>query len=131
MGQTPFSHSSAFGHPSKCLHDRIFSEIVSSDDGTRWLSGKVLALRPQVSKPDSTEDPPCMRAPLHAKSYVGDKRPPAGVVWKFGEGVPAQVSSSSSDSGSKLRDPSQNIPFVASKRDANITKLNLYHYISS
>ncbi|GBO23645.1 hypothetical protein AVEN_171281-1 [Araneus ventricosus] len=35
------------------------------------------------SKPDSTEDLPCM----------------GPVVWKFGEGVRAQVSSSSSDRG--------------------------------
>ncbi|GFT06559.1 hypothetical protein TNCV_3356751 [Trichonephila clavipes] len=28
------------------------------------------------------------------------KHPPVGVVWKFGEGVPAQVSSSSLDHGS-------------------------------
>ncbi|GBM32202.1 hypothetical protein AVEN_131594-1 [Araneus ventricosus] len=39
---------------------------------------------------------------LHAKSYVVAKRPPVGVAWKFGEEVPAQVSSSSSDHGSKL-----------------------------
>ncbi|GBN78841.1 hypothetical protein AVEN_200166-1 [Araneus ventricosus] len=36
-------------------------------------------------------------------------------------GVPAQVSSSSSDRGSKLRGPSQNSPRVASERDVNIT----------
>ncbi|GBN89144.1 hypothetical protein AVEN_182994-1 [Araneus ventricosus] len=52
---------------------------------------------------------------LHAKSYVVAKRPPVGVAWKFGEGVPAQVSSSSSDRGSELRGPSQNSPRVASK----------------
>ncbi|GBN61485.1 hypothetical protein AVEN_151852-1, partial [Araneus ventricosus] len=52
---------------------------------------------------------------LNAKSYVVVKRPPAGVAWKFGEGVPAQASSSSSGRGSKLRDPSQNSPRVASK----------------
>ncbi|GBM02193.1 hypothetical protein AVEN_190610-1 [Araneus ventricosus] len=57
---------------------------------------------------------------LHAKSSVVVKRPPVGVAWKFGEGVPAQVSSSSSDRGSKLRGPSQNSPRVASKRDVNI-----------
>ncbi|GBM59918.1 hypothetical protein AVEN_270021-1 [Araneus ventricosus] len=56
---------------------------------------------------------------LHAKSYVATKRLPVGVAWK---GVPAQVPSS--DYGSKLRGPSQNSPRVASKRDANITKLN-------
>ncbi|GBN76262.1 hypothetical protein AVEN_134484-1 [Araneus ventricosus] len=64
------------------------------------------------SKPDSTEDPPCM-GPVVAK------RPPVGVAREFGEGVPAQVSSS--DRGSKLRGPSLNNPRVASKRDVNIT----------
>ncbi|GBN35364.1 hypothetical protein AVEN_225762-1 [Araneus ventricosus] len=62
--------------------------------------------------------------PLHAKSYVVAKRPPVGVTWKFGEGVPTQVSSKTSDRGSKLRVPSQNRPRVASKREVNITKLN-------
>ncbi|GBM92684.1 hypothetical protein AVEN_97273-1, partial [Araneus ventricosus] len=38
------------------------------------------------------------------------------VVRRFGEGVPAQVPSSSPDRGSKLRGPSQNSPRVASKR---------------
>ncbi|GBN82277.1 hypothetical protein AVEN_55476-1 [Araneus ventricosus] len=57
----------------------------------------------------------------HAKSYVVAKRPPVGVVWKLGEGVPAQASSSPSDRGSKLRGPSLNSPRVASKRDVNLT----------
>ncbi|GBO04576.1 hypothetical protein AVEN_269662-1 [Araneus ventricosus] len=61
---------------------------------------------------------------LHVKSYVVRKRPLLGVAWKFGEGVPAQVSSSSSNLGSKLRGPSQNRTVVASKRDVNITKPN-------
>ncbi|GBM06656.1 hypothetical protein AVEN_190875-1 [Araneus ventricosus] len=65
---------------------------------------------------------------LHVKSYVVAKRYPVGVEWKFGEGVPAQVSSSSSDHGSKLRGPSQNSPRFASKLDANVTKL--YHLIA-
>ncbi|GBM35990.1 hypothetical protein AVEN_78087-1 [Araneus ventricosus] len=56
---------------------------------------------------------------LHAKPYVSAKRPPVGVAYKLGEGVPAQVSSS--DRGPKLRGPSQNSPRVASKRDVNIT----------
>ncbi|GBO00002.1 hypothetical protein AVEN_23008-1 [Araneus ventricosus] len=60
---------------------------------------------------------------LHAKSYVMAKRPPAGVAWKLREGMSAQVSSSSSGRGSKLRGPSQNNPRVASKRDVDITKL--------
>ncbi|GBM45346.1 hypothetical protein AVEN_172965-1 [Araneus ventricosus] len=43
---------------------------------------------------------------------------PCGVeVWKGG--LPTQVSSSSSDRGSKLRGPSQNRSRVGSKRDAN------------
>ncbi|GBO34185.1 hypothetical protein AVEN_43127-1 [Araneus ventricosus] len=44
---------------------------------------------------------------------------PAGVVRKFGDGVPAQVSSSSSDRGSRYS------PRVATKRDVNGTKLKL------
>ncbi|GBM79067.1 hypothetical protein AVEN_86078-1 [Araneus ventricosus] len=55
---------------------------------------------------------------------LGAKRPPIGVVRKFGDGVPAQVSSSSSDRGPKLRCQSQESPRVASKRGVNITKLN-------
>ncbi|GBM37215.1 hypothetical protein AVEN_14981-1 [Araneus ventricosus] len=85
-------------------------------------------VRPQLwsrrvpgSRPSSTEDPSCMGL-LHAKSYAVAKRPPVGVAWKLGEVVPAQVSSSLSDRGSKLRGPSRNSPRVASKRDANITK---------
>ncbi|GBN43284.1 hypothetical protein AVEN_167533-1 [Araneus ventricosus] len=64
---------------------------------------------------------------LHIKSYEVAKRPPAGEAWKPGEGVPDQVSSSTSDRGSKLRGPSLNSPRVASKRDVNITKLNHPH----
>ncbi|GBN83933.1 hypothetical protein AVEN_212122-1 [Araneus ventricosus] len=46
----------------------------------------------------------------------GVKRSPFGVILKFGEGLPAQVSSWSSERGSKLRRTSQNSPRVASKR---------------
>ncbi|GBM34457.1 hypothetical protein AVEN_106702-1 [Araneus ventricosus] len=42
-----------------------------------------------------------VRGLLHTKSYIVAKRPPFGGVRKFGEGVPAQVSSSPSDRGSK------------------------------
>ncbi|GBN36930.1 hypothetical protein AVEN_203311-1 [Araneus ventricosus] len=45
----------------------------------------------------------------------GAEHPLIGVVRKFGGGEPAQVSSSSSDRGSKLRGPSQNSPRVAPK----------------
>ncbi|GBM63580.1 hypothetical protein AVEN_173079-1 [Araneus ventricosus] len=68
---------------------------------------------PQVRNPF----PPKIRrvwGPLHAKSYVVAKRPSAGVAWKFGERAPVQVSSSSSDRGSKIRGPNQNSPRVVS-----------------
>ncbi|GBM67268.1 hypothetical protein AVEN_190090-1 [Araneus ventricosus] len=57
---------------------------------------------------------------LHAKSYVVAKHPPVGVARHFEEEVPAQMSSSSSDRGSKLRGPFLNSPRVASKRDVNL-----------
>ncbi|GBN67026.1 hypothetical protein AVEN_3550-1 [Araneus ventricosus] len=95
---------------------RIFSGIGSR---TRWLQSRDLTTRPPRprvkggrvvrsrlwdsrvpgSKPDSTEDPPC-RGLLHAKANVVAKRPPASVVWKFGEEVRAHVLSSSSDHSS-------------------------------
>ncbi|GBN84430.1 hypothetical protein AVEN_128576-1 [Araneus ventricosus] len=53
---------------------------------------------------------------FHVKSYVVAKRPPADVVRKLGEGATAQSSSSSSDRGSKLGDPSQCSSLVATKR---------------
>ncbi|GBO44666.1 hypothetical protein AVEN_167398-1 [Araneus ventricosus] len=58
---------------------------------------------------------------LHAKSYVVAKRPPVGVRGSLERGVPAQVSSSSSDCGSELRGPSLSSPRVAIKRDVNLT----------
>ncbi|GBM71081.1 hypothetical protein AVEN_103534-1, partial [Araneus ventricosus] len=90
--------------------------------GPQWPSGKVPTRdrRAAGSKPDSTEDTSCMDL-VHAKSYVVAKRPPVGVARMLGEGVPAQVSSSLSDQGSKLRGPSLNSPRVASKRNVNIT----------
>ncbi|GBL79790.1 hypothetical protein AVEN_28871-1 [Araneus ventricosus] len=59
---------------------------------------------------------------LNLTSWV--KRIPASVLRKFEEGMPIQVSSSS-DRGSELGGPSQNSSRVASKRDVDITKLNL------
>ncbi|GBM79036.1 hypothetical protein AVEN_264881-1 [Araneus ventricosus] len=50
---------------------------------------------------------------LHIKSYVMGKRPPAGMVRKFGEDVSAEVTSFSTDRGSKFRGPSLNYPLVA------------------
>ncbi|GBL85798.1 hypothetical protein AVEN_63140-1 [Araneus ventricosus] len=88
----------------------------------RWPSGKVLALGLEGSGLETRFYMKIsrVRGMLHVKSYVVAKRPPVGVAWKFGDGVPAQASSLSSDSGSQLRGPSQNSP-RASKRDVNIT----------
>ncbi|GBM99899.1 hypothetical protein AVEN_188416-1 [Araneus ventricosus] len=52
------------------------------------------------------------------------ERLPAGVVRKFGNWVPVQVSSSSSDHSSELRGPYRNFPRVASKRNLNLSKPN-------
>ncbi|GBM18459.1 hypothetical protein AVEN_66819-1 [Araneus ventricosus] len=78
----------------------------------RWPSGKVSTSGPEGRNPIPLKIRRVWGL-LHVKSYVVVKRPPVGVAWKFGEGVPAQVSSSSSDRGSKLRGPSQNSPRVA------------------
>ncbi|GBM37268.1 hypothetical protein AVEN_244950-1 [Araneus ventricosus] len=100
--------------------DKISMEI----EGLRWPSGRDSALGAGGFQ---VRDPIPLKirrvgGPLHAKSYLVAKRHPAGVARKFGEGVPAQASSSSSDHGLKLRDPSQNSSRVASKQDVNITK---------
>ncbi|GBO18871.1 hypothetical protein AVEN_164753-1 [Araneus ventricosus] len=55
------------------------------------------------SKPDSTKDPPCMWTRCMCNHTYGVKSPPADAMRKFGEGAPAQVSSSSSDCGSKYK----------------------------
>ncbi|GBN69088.1 hypothetical protein AVEN_14428-1 [Araneus ventricosus] len=86
-----------------------------------WHSGKVSGPRgSQVGNPIPLKIR-YVWGLLHAKSYVVAKHPTVGVVRKFGEGVPAKVSSLSSDCGSKLRGLSLNSPRVASKRDVNIT----------
>ncbi|GBO20952.1 hypothetical protein AVEN_109676-1 [Araneus ventricosus] len=53
----------------------------------------------------------------------------SGRVWygSLERRMSAQVSSSSSDHGSKLRDSSQNRPRGASERDVNIPKPQLYY----
>ncbi|GBM71388.1 Tigger transposable element-derived protein 4 [Araneus ventricosus] len=65
--------------------------------GRGWPSGKISASGPEGPRPQTRllRRSAVYVGPLHVKSYVGIKR-------KFGEGVPAQVSSSSSDQGSKL-----------------------------
>ncbi|GBM76368.1 hypothetical protein AVEN_165972-1 [Araneus ventricosus] len=94
----------------------------------KWPSGKVpaLGLESPNSKPDSIEDPSCIVYWIcFTLSHTYEvKRPPPSAVRKLDKGVPAQVSSSSSDRCSKLQSPSQNSPRVASKRDVNLSKLN-------
>ncbi|GBM66513.1 hypothetical protein AVEN_252276-1 [Araneus ventricosus] len=73
-----------------------------------WPSGKLSASEPEGSRFETQFH--CRSVmywacgTLNHRSRV--KRPPVGVVRKFGEGMPAQVSSSTSDRGSKLRGPS-------------------------
>ncbi|GBM01001.1 hypothetical protein AVEN_55514-1 [Araneus ventricosus] len=64
--------------------------------GPRWPSGKVRASGRRVpgSKPDSTKEPPYMWPWFKKYLRLWAKRPPACVVWKLGEEVPTQVSSS-------------------------------------
>ncbi|GBM69419.1 hypothetical protein AVEN_183394-1, partial [Araneus ventricosus] len=60
------------------------------------VRSRLWGLRVPDKKPDSTEDPSCMWL-VDSKSYVVVKRPPVGMAWKFAEGMPTQVSPSSSD----------------------------------
>ncbi|GBN89637.1 hypothetical protein AVEN_51571-1 [Araneus ventricosus] len=60
---------------------------------------------------------PELTSPLQASA-----RKPSVAKRPLERGLTAQVSSSSSDHGSKLRGPSPNIPLVASKWDAKLTK---------
>ncbi|GBM84579.1 hypothetical protein AVEN_187989-1 [Araneus ventricosus] len=80
--------------------DYLYSSITLLG-GPRWPSGKALASgrRAPGSKPDSTEEPPRMWACYTPNHTQGCKPPPSGVVQKLGEGVLAQVSSSSSGRG--------------------------------
>ncbi|GBL81217.1 hypothetical protein AVEN_143551-1 [Araneus ventricosus] len=67
----------------------------------RWPDGKVSTSEPEGSRIETRfhRRTAAKAGPVHAKS-VGAKCPPAGVARKRGEGVKAQVSSSSSDRGS-------------------------------
>ncbi|GBN84407.1 hypothetical protein AVEN_135091-1 [Araneus ventricosus] len=69
--------------------------------------------------------------PQRVKSYIVAKRPPAGLVRKFAEGLPDQVSSSSSDCCSKSGSPPQSCPRIAPKRDVNNGRQNSPKYIET
>ncbi|GBN37657.1 hypothetical protein AVEN_69501-1 [Araneus ventricosus] len=79
---------------------------------TPWVRG---GRRFPGSKRYFNEDPPRVWACCTLNHTQAVKRPPTGVERKFGEEVPAHVSSSLSDRGSKGRCPSQNSPCVASE----------------
>ncbi|GBM77268.1 hypothetical protein AVEN_265574-1, partial [Araneus ventricosus] len=53
----------------------------------RWPSGKVSTSGPEVRNPIPLKIRRVWGL-LHAKSYVGSKRPPVAVARKFGEGDP-------------------------------------------
>ncbi|GFW74066.1 hypothetical protein TNCV_545901 [Trichonephila clavipes] len=57
-------------------------------------------------EPSAAEDPPCRGVDLRLNCLSGLKHLPVGVVWTLEVGS-AQVSSSSLDHGSKLRDRHQ------------------------
>ncbi|GBM95146.1 hypothetical protein AVEN_168495-1 [Araneus ventricosus] len=84
-----------------------------------WLQGP----RVPGSRPHSTEDQPCMLARCTLIHIPRVKHPPAGVVWNFREGVPAQVPSSLSDLCSKLQDQCRNSHLVL--RNGTFIKLKL------
>ncbi|GBM77925.1 hypothetical protein AVEN_89588-1 [Araneus ventricosus] len=76
------------------------------------------------SKPDSTEDLSCI-GPV-ARQIIPILPNVLPLMWceSLERGMPAQVSSSSSDRGSKLRGPSQTSSRAAEKYDVIITRLN-------
>ncbi|GBN23231.1 hypothetical protein AVEN_97255-1 [Araneus ventricosus] len=93
------------------------SGVKSSKRGSRWSSGKV-----STSEPNGFQ----ARNPIPLKILLNDVSRVSGLLHANGNSerrVAAQVSSSSSDRGSKLRGSSQNSPHIASKRDINITKI--------
>ncbi|GBN98686.1 hypothetical protein AVEN_274896-1 [Araneus ventricosus] len=65
-----------------------------------------------VSSDNYGRDPPWIAGQMPFRSVV---------VRKLGVREPAQESSSSSDRGSKLRDPSKNSPRFVSRQDVNLT----------
>ncbi|GBL74812.1 hypothetical protein AVEN_243664-1 [Araneus ventricosus] len=89
------------------LLSRIFiGRLLIIASGLKWPRAEF----PEVagSRPNSTEEQQCIRAWC--------KRHSAGMVWKFGEGVPPQVSLSSPDYGSELQSLSQNSFYIVSER---------------
>ncbi|GBM99737.1 hypothetical protein AVEN_237664-1 [Araneus ventricosus] len=101
--------------------------VLPKFEGPWWFSGRVSALGPEDSRPESrfhrrsavhgacctlnhTQWPNVL--PLVWRGSLGSRGASSGVVFVIRP-------------GSKLRGPSQNSRHVASKRDVNITKLNL------
>ncbi|GBN28106.1 hypothetical protein AVEN_101084-1 [Araneus ventricosus] len=98
--------------------------MFDSFEGPRWPRGKAPTLGPEGPRSETRFR---RRSAVYwdrdtPNNTQGAKRPPRRCVAESWRGMPAQVPSQSSGRGSKLRDPSQNTPRVASKRDVNITK---------
>ncbi|GFX62324.1 hypothetical protein TNCV_407191 [Trichonephila clavipes] len=70
-----------------------------------WIWSRTRGRRAKSSSPNANEDPLGYGANV-PYIYCGSQSPPMNVVWKLGDGVLAQVSSSSLDGDSKLRAPS-------------------------
>ncbi|GBM07171.1 hypothetical protein AVEN_15418-1 [Araneus ventricosus] len=92
--------------------------------GSLEVTSQLRGRKVPCSKPDSTEDLPCMCVRQIMRREPNDPRWCGAEVWR---GAPGLVSSSSSDRWSKLRGPSQNSSRVASKRDVNIIKPNFLY----
>ncbi|GBM18522.1 hypothetical protein AVEN_252299-1 [Araneus ventricosus] len=76
------------------------------------------------SKPDTTKDPLRMWACHTLNHAQGVKRPPVGMVWKFGEGFRLRCRPPHLTAVQNYKVRPKNSPRVASERDVNITKLS-------
>ncbi|GBM02590.1 hypothetical protein AVEN_178516-1 [Araneus ventricosus] len=75
------------------------------------------------SKPDSAEGSPYLWAQC-TPNPISANHPPSCVVRSSEREVPPEVPPTSPSHGSKLRDPFENSPCVASIWDVDVTKLN-------
>ncbi|GBN54499.1 hypothetical protein AVEN_63405-1 [Araneus ventricosus] len=81
-------------------------------------------LGPRCEESGTSKDLPALEPHFECRNETQNLRVGEGSVDGRGSlerGVPAQVSSSTSDRSSKLRGPSLKSPRVASKRDVNLT----------
>ncbi|GBM01759.1 hypothetical protein AVEN_271995-1 [Araneus ventricosus] len=100
-----------------------FPHVLSQSRGGLVIRSNLRGRRVSGSKPDSSENPPCMWL-LQVALYVEGQ---TSSRWRDAEawrrGMPAQVLNSTSKRGSKLRGPSQDKLRTSSKGDVNVTKM--------